>query len=38
MGNQPVQCGRYVGEKRPGETRPMRSVIIPEGGDLIKDF
>ena len=38
MGNYQVQCGRYIGEKKPGETRAMRSVTVPEGGELIKDY
>ena len=38
MGNYQIQCGKYVGEKKPGETRPMRNVTIPDGADLVKDF
>lgn len=38
MGNQQLICGRYVGEKKPGQTRPMRNALIPDGQDLVKDF
>jgi hypothetical protein len=38
MGNQPLTCGRYVGEKKPGETRPMRNAMLPPGADLVSKF
>jgi hypothetical protein len=38
MGNQQLVCGKYVGEKRPGETRRLRSAILPESAELVKDF
>ena len=38
MGNNQIQCGKYVGEKQPGQTRLMRSAILKDGDDLLKDF
>ena len=38
MGNQQLVCGKYVGEKRPGETRKLRSAILSESSELVKDF
>ncbi|TNV82230.1 hypothetical protein FGO68_gene15799 [Halteria grandinella] len=40
MGNQQVICGRYLEDtpELPGETRPLRSALIPPGGELLKDF
>ena len=38
MGNYQIQCGKYVGEKKPGQTRHMRSAILPESSELVKDF
>ncbi len=38
MGNQQVVCGRYIGEKKKGETRPMRNPLIRDGEDLVKTF
>ena len=29
---------RYIGDKRPGETRVLRNVNIPEDGQLVADF
>lgn len=37
--NQTIQCGKYIGEERTGETRPLRNINLPDGADgLIKDF
>jgi len=38
MGNQQVICGRPIGEKKPGETRPMRNPLIRDGEDLVHTF
>ena len=38
MGNYQLTCGKYVGEKKPGETRRLRSAILADGQELIKDF
>ena len=38
MGNYQVQCGKYVGEKKPGQTRHMRSAILRDSDELVKDF
>ncbi|CDW80098.1 amp-binding enzyme family protein [Stylonychia lemnae] len=37
MGNQPLIMGKYIGEKKPGETRILRNALIPDGVDLISD-
>lgn len=38
MGNYQVQCGKFVGEKRPGQSRHMRNASLPEYSELVKDF
>jgi len=35
---QPLVCGRFVGEQKAGETRHLRSALIPEGGQLVDNF
>jgi hypothetical protein len=38
MGNNQVVCGKFIGEKKPGQTRYMRNANLPEGAELVKDF
>lgn len=35
MGNQGLQCGNFIGEKKPGESRVLRNANRPE---LVQDF
>jgi long-chain acyl-CoA synthetase len=34
----PLVFGRFIGEKKAGETRHLRSALIPEGGQLVDNF
>lgn len=38
MGNNQVVCGKYVGEKKKGQTRYMRNANLGEGDELVKNF
>ena len=35
---QPIVYGRFVGEKKDGETLHLRNALIPEGGELVDNF
>lgn len=38
MGQAQVKYARFIGEEKPGQTRCLRSEMIPDGEDLQKDF
>lgn len=38
MGNQPLIMARFIGEKKPGETRVLRNALIGENEPLIEDI
>ena len=38
MGNNQVICGKFVGEKLPGQTKIMRNANMADDAELIKDF
>ena len=35
---EPIVCGKFVGEKKDGETLHLRNALIPDGGDLVDSF
>ena len=37
MGNQPLIMGKFIGEKKPGQTRVLRNALVPDDADLLKE-
>jgi len=33
MGNQPLIMGKYIGEKKPGQTRVLRNALLPDDAE-----
>lgn len=36
--NKPLVCGRFIGEKLPGQTRILRNAILNDGEELVSSF